>query len=147
MQCSLIRRGTIFQWKVYERGTFSVKNGIYKGKGLDLGVEPSRIKTLLGTPLPPPERQSSLKSCRVIVGSRVANGSQVYILSDLVSHFAALSANYDWKHVTWFIYIYIYWISVSRTMRLAVMCDIFRIQRSVNYDHSGECSPEKDCFG
>ena len=29
--------GTICQWKVYERGTFSVKNGMQKGKGLDLG--------------------------------------------------------------------------------------------------------------
>ena len=30
--CSVFKwvceRGTIFQWKVYERGTFSVKNGI-----------------------------------------------------------------------------------------------------------------------
>ena len=29
--------GTICQWKVYDRGTFSVKNGMQKGKGLDLG--------------------------------------------------------------------------------------------------------------
>ena len=27
--------GTICQWKVYDRGTFSVKNGMQKGKGLD----------------------------------------------------------------------------------------------------------------
>ena len=27
---------------VYERGTFSAKHGIQKGKGLDLGVEPRR---------------------------------------------------------------------------------------------------------
>ena len=30
--------------KVYERGTFFVKNGIQKGKGLDLGVEPPQVK-------------------------------------------------------------------------------------------------------
>ena len=30
--------------KVYGRGIFSVKNGIYKGMGLDLGAEPLRIK-------------------------------------------------------------------------------------------------------
>ena len=29
--------GTICQWKVYDRGTFSVKNGMQKGKGLDVG--------------------------------------------------------------------------------------------------------------
>ena len=29
--------------KGMQRGTFSVKNGILKGKGLDLGVEPPRI--------------------------------------------------------------------------------------------------------
>ena len=29
--------------KVYERGIFSVKKGIKKGMGLDLGAEPSRI--------------------------------------------------------------------------------------------------------
>ena len=31
---------------VYERGTFSAKNGTWKGKGLDLRVEPH--KTMLG---------------------------------------------------------------------------------------------------
>ena len=31
-------------WKVYERGIFSTKNGISKGKGWDLGAEPPRIK-------------------------------------------------------------------------------------------------------
>ena len=30
--------------KVYGRGIFSVKNGIYKSMGLDLGAEPLRIK-------------------------------------------------------------------------------------------------------
>ena len=36
---------------VYERGTFSAKHGIQKGKGLDLGVEPRRkilVEYLLG---------------------------------------------------------------------------------------------------
>ena len=28
---------------MYERGTFFVKNGIYKGKGLDLGAESPRV--------------------------------------------------------------------------------------------------------
>ena len=41
MQCSknkVCERGrSIFQTKVYKRGIFSVKNGISKGKGLDLG--------------------------------------------------------------------------------------------------------------
>ena len=31
------------------RGTFSAKNGTWKGKGLDLGAEPH--KTMLGKPL------------------------------------------------------------------------------------------------
>ena len=32
-----------FLWKVYQRVTgFSVKNGIYKGNGLDLGAKPPR---------------------------------------------------------------------------------------------------------
>ena len=41
--------GTICQWKVYEKGIFSVKNVVFffKGKGLDLGAEPS--------PPPPPK--------------------------------------------------------------------------------------------
>ena len=30
----------ISQLKVYERDTFSVKNNIYKGKGVDLRAEP-----------------------------------------------------------------------------------------------------------
>ena len=34
-----IWNGFRFLWKVYETGTFSVKNGIQKGKGLDLGAE------------------------------------------------------------------------------------------------------------
>jgi len=33
---------------VYEKGTFFAKNGTWKGKGLDLGVEPH--KTMLGKP-------------------------------------------------------------------------------------------------
>ena len=47
-KCSVLNwvceRGTIYQLKVYGRGTFSVKNAILKGKGLDLGAEP--LKTL-----------------------------------------------------------------------------------------------------
>ena len=39
--------------KLYERGAFSVINGILKGKGLDLYVEPPRIKPFLSTPDPP----------------------------------------------------------------------------------------------
>ena len=40
-----VKRGTICHYKVYERGTFSLKNGAsIKGQGLDLGVEPPRIK-------------------------------------------------------------------------------------------------------
>ena len=45
--------------KVYEQGTFSVKNGQQKGKGLDLRAEPLRIKLcrvapcLRRTPPPP----------------------------------------------------------------------------------------------
>ena len=37
-------RETICQYKVYERGSFFVKNVILKGKGLDLWAEPPRIK-------------------------------------------------------------------------------------------------------
>ena len=43
------KRGTIFQWKV--RGAFSIMNGW--SKGLDRGVEPTRIK--LSSIPPPPE--------------------------------------------------------------------------------------------
>ena len=35
--------GTICQYKVNEKGTFFVKNGLLKGKGLELGRDP-RIK-------------------------------------------------------------------------------------------------------
>ena len=52
-KCSVLNwgceRGTIYQLKVYGRGTFSVKNAILKGKGLELGAEP--LKTLPG-PVP-----------------------------------------------------------------------------------------------
>ena len=34
---TVCERGTSCQYKVYERGTLSVKNGLWKGKGLDLG--------------------------------------------------------------------------------------------------------------
>ena len=40
------------QWKVYGRGTFFMKNGVKKGKGLDLLAEPPRYKNSLSTPLP-----------------------------------------------------------------------------------------------
>ena len=43
----------ISQLKVYERDTFSVKNNIYKGKGVDLRAEPPLVK-LWGVPNPPP---------------------------------------------------------------------------------------------
>ena len=49
--------GTILQQKVYERGTLFVKNGIKKGRGLDLGAEPPCItKFIIGqqTILPDP---------------------------------------------------------------------------------------------
>ena len=52
-KCSVLnwvcQRGTIYQLNVYGRGTFSVKNGILKGKGLELGAEP--LKTPPG-PVP-----------------------------------------------------------------------------------------------
>ena len=45
--------GTNCPFKVYERGIFSAKNGIQKGKGSDLGAEPPRIKFfLVRSPLP-----------------------------------------------------------------------------------------------
>lgn len=40
--------------KAIERATFSVKNGIYKGKDLDFGVEPPQIKLAEFLPTPPP---------------------------------------------------------------------------------------------
>ena len=39
-----VKRGTICQWKVYKRGTFTVDNCIQKDKGLDRGAEPPRTK-------------------------------------------------------------------------------------------------------
>ena len=36
-----------------ERGTFYVKNGIKKGKGLELRAEPSRVNLLEYCPSPP----------------------------------------------------------------------------------------------
>ena len=39
--------------KLYERGAFSVINGILKGKGLDVCAEPPCIKPLLSSPDPP----------------------------------------------------------------------------------------------
>ena len=43
-------RGTICQWKAYERGISSARNGIYKGKGSDIGAESPRINFLLVLP-------------------------------------------------------------------------------------------------
>ena len=47
-----------FLGKVYERGTFSVKNGIQKDKGFDLKAEPPskffRCPPCSSTPSPPP---------------------------------------------------------------------------------------------
>lgn len=40
-----VRKGHHFQWKVYERSTFFVKSGIWKGEGLYLGTEPPRTPT------------------------------------------------------------------------------------------------------
>ena len=48
-QSKVCERGTICQWKVYERGTFFVKNGISKGKGLDLAAD-----KFIDNPPPPP---------------------------------------------------------------------------------------------
>ena len=43
--CSVgVLKGYHFLWKVCERGTFSIKNGISKGKGLHLGAEHPCIK-------------------------------------------------------------------------------------------------------
>ena len=54
VQWKVYERGIIWQWKVYERGTFSAKNWYTeKGKGSDLGAEPSRINFFL---VPPPPR-------------------------------------------------------------------------------------------
>ena len=36
--------------KVYGRSTISLKNGVEKGKGLDLGAKPPRIKLCWVTP-------------------------------------------------------------------------------------------------
>ena len=47
-----MRKRYQFVGKAYERITFSIQNGIQKGKGLDLGAEPPRIK--LSSPPPPP---------------------------------------------------------------------------------------------
>ena len=44
----------------YKRGTFSIKNIIWKGKGLDLGTEHPPLKTLLSTYHPPPRAFESL---------------------------------------------------------------------------------------
>ena len=49
--------GTICQEKVYERGTFLVKNGILKDTGLHLGVEPPQIK-ICWEPPPHPRFQA-----------------------------------------------------------------------------------------
>ena len=40
--------------KEHKRGTFSIKNVIWKGKGLDLGTEHPPLKTLLSTYHRPP---------------------------------------------------------------------------------------------
>ena len=45
-------KGTIYHKKVYEKGTFAIKNGIYKGKGLDCGAEPPGLKLCCAYPLP-----------------------------------------------------------------------------------------------
>ena len=46
-------KGTIFLWKANERVTFPIKNGIQKGKGLDLGAGPPCMKRYQASPLPP----------------------------------------------------------------------------------------------
>ena len=45
-----MKRGIICQLKVFDKGTFSVKNGILKGKVLDLGAEPSHRKLFVEYP-------------------------------------------------------------------------------------------------
>lgn len=49
--------GYHFQWKVYERGSFSVKNGI-KRVGVGHQGRASPYKTLLSSPPPPPLEHS-----------------------------------------------------------------------------------------
>ena len=39
----LCERGSIFQWKVSEKDTFSAKNGILNGYGLDWGFPSKNI--------------------------------------------------------------------------------------------------------
>ena len=52
-----MRKGYHFPWKVYERVTFSVKNGILKGEGLDLGWGGGGLplENFLEYPLPNPQ--------------------------------------------------------------------------------------------
>ena len=60
----VFQRGTIFQQKVYGKGTFSVQNGLVKGKCLGLGLEPLRKQTLVEQPTPLPWGEGLLKSGR-----------------------------------------------------------------------------------
>ena len=46
------RKGYHLSIQGYEKGIFLVKNGIKKGKGLELGAEPPRIKLVESHPLP-----------------------------------------------------------------------------------------------
>ena len=47
-------KGANCQQKVYERGTYSVKNGLLKDNGLDLGAERPHIKPCCVASQPPP---------------------------------------------------------------------------------------------
>ena len=50
-------KGCYFVWKVYERGTFSVKNGIQKGKGLDFGAEHPPVQNFVEYPTTLPQHK------------------------------------------------------------------------------------------
>ena len=57
-----MRRGTICQQKVYERGTFIVKSGIYKEQGVGPRGGATPYKHLLSIPLPPGQNRTQESS-------------------------------------------------------------------------------------
>ena len=82
---SLLVKGKHFQFNTEskdERGIFTVNNGIYKGKGLDFGVEPPRWNVAKYPPPPNPLLPGAAflfvwRSCRTVIAP----------ISVLLSHF------------------------------------------------------------
>ena len=70
-------RGAICQWKIYERGTvFEKKNGMWRGKGLNLRPEPPHINTCwVPSPAPPPRDKRAIRTKKALLFHKYPDSS------------------------------------------------------------------------